>query len=268
MNIQSGFAEVNGAKLYYEISGAGEPLVLVHGFSLDRRMWDSQVEAFSERYQVIRYDLRGFGKSSLPEGTDYQHSDDLAALLTVLGISQAHLVGLSVGGAVVLNAALAHRELAKSLVLVDAVLPGFNWSAAQSAMDGAVWETGGRSGAEAAKALWLDHPLFAPAQRNPQASAALKEIIAGYSGWHFVNHDPQHYPDPPAIQRLHTITAPTLVVVGELDLPDFLAIGQTLAHDIRDAREVVLQQVGHMSNMEAPSKFNEAVLEFLGQLKS
>jgi pimeloyl-ACP methyl ester carboxylesterase len=152
--------------------------------------------------------------------------------------------------------------------LVDAVLPGFNWSAAQSAMDGAVWEEGRRSGPEAAKALWLKHPLFGPAQGNPPASALLKEIVADYTGWHFVNHDPQHYPDPPASQRLHTITAPTLVVVGELDLPDFLAIGKTLARDIPDAKEIVLQQVGHMSNMEAPTQFNKSVLEFLAQVKS
>ena len=91
-------AEVNGTRLYYEMSGSGDPIVLIHGFTFDVRMWDDQVQAFSQQYQVIRYDVRGFGRSALPTEQAYARVDDLKALLDHLGIAGAYLLGLSMGG--------------------------------------------------------------------------------------------------------------------------------------------------------------------------
>lgn len=85
MRPEKGFADVNGTRLHYEIGGAGEPLVLIHGFSLDTRVWEPQREAFARDHRVIRYDLRGFGRSALPDGTPYPHHEDLKALLDRLG---------------------------------------------------------------------------------------------------------------------------------------------------------------------------------------
>ena len=96
MNVQSGLAEVNDTCLYYEVAGTGPPLVLIHGFTLDTRMWDDQFEAFSKHYRVVRYDMRGYGQSALPVlGEDYSHVDDLRALLDHLGITKTHVIGLS-----------------------------------------------------------------------------------------------------------------------------------------------------------------------------
>lgn len=264
MQKRKDFVEVNGARLYYEMAGTGQPLVLIHGFSLDHRMWDGQFERFAQTYQVIRYDLRGFGRSTLPDGRPYSHAGDLKALLDHLGITRAHLAGLSLGGWVATNFALAYPETTQALVLVDAVLLGLDWSEEYLAATNPIWEAAAKEGVEAALELWLQTPLMAPAIARPDVGPRLRQIVADYSGWHFVNTDPgQTLPN--VLERLQTITAPTLVIVGEHDMSDFQRIADTLLQ-IPNARKVVLAGSGHMANMEAPERFNEIVLEFLKKL--
>ena len=91
MHTRHGFVEVNGARLFYEVAGAGFPLVLIHRSALDTRMWDDQFEVFAQQYQVVRYDRRGFGRSALPTGS-YTHADDLAALLAYLDVHHPMLL--------------------------------------------------------------------------------------------------------------------------------------------------------------------------------
>ncbi len=260
MDRQIGFAEVNGTQLYYEVAGDGHPLVLIHGFSLDTRMWDDQFELFARDYKVVRYDIRGYGKSAVPGKDGYYHADDLRALLDHLGINHAHILGLSLGGAIALEFALAYPDRIHALILVDSVLWGHNWSEESRKQDGAVWAAGS---VEGARALWLAHPLFAPAMENSSAAPRLTQIVTDYSGWSWVNDDPGLLPDPMAAQRLREINAPTLIVMGERDLPDFHTIADTLQEQIPNSRTVVLPGVGHMSNMEDPEGFNKAVLSFL-----
>jgi pimeloyl-ACP methyl ester carboxylesterase len=254
---------VPGGQLAYTITGAGEPVVLIHGFSLDQRMWQPQIAALAADYQVVAYDLRGFGRSSRPAGAPYRHEADLAALLNHLEMPSAHLIGLSLGGAVALDFALTYPGRARSLLLADAVLRGFNWSEAQGKLDGAIWETAAREGLAAAQAAWLRHPLFAPAFENPQAAPLLRQIVSEYSGWHFVNADPIEHFQPQAAARLGELALPVLSVVGERDLPDFRVISRRLAAEIRGAREVVVPGAGHMVNLEAPAQFNALALQFL-----
>jgi pimeloyl-ACP methyl ester carboxylesterase len=124
--VNKGFAEVNGTRLYYEIVGRGHPLVLVHGFSPNTKMWDDQFEVFAKRFKVVRYDVRGFGKSALPTvGKDYSHTKDLKALLNQLGIDYAYVVGLSMGGVIALDFALEYPEVTKALILADSSIYGF-----------------------------------------------------------------------------------------------------------------------------------------------
>jgi 3-oxoadipate enol-lactonase len=263
---QHGFAEVNGTRLYYEVAGEGDPLVLLHGLTLDTRMWDPQFETLAGRFQLLRYDLRGFGRSDLPSQEAYAHEDDLKSLLDHLGFSRPTLLGLSLGGGVVLDFALTYPEVARALILVDTVLGGFEWSPEQKAADRAVWSKGRESGAPAAKEAWLRHPLFEPALENPRAGALLRDMVSGYSGWHFVTRDPRGSIEPPTIQRLGQIAAPTLTVVGERDLPDFHRIAGLLEQGVPGARRAVLPGAGHLSSMESPDRFNEVVLDFLSDV--
>src|SRR5678815_1925512 len=123
--IDSGYAEVNKTKLYYEIAGKGEPLVLIHGSFGDRRFWDLQFYDLSKKYKVLRYDLRGFGRSALPiENEVYRDSDDLDALMDFLGIKKAHVCGLSFGSFVVIDFALSHPDKCLSLIPVGPRVAG------------------------------------------------------------------------------------------------------------------------------------------------
>lgn len=258
-----GFATINGTRLYYEVAGSGTPLVLIHGFTLDARMWDDQFAPFAERHRVIRYDLRGFGKSAPTGDAPYTHADDLAALLGHLKVARAAVCGLSLGGEVAIDFTLAYPDRVQALIAVDAAVGGHRWSEEWSAQFGRVWKIGRSEGTGAAKVAWLDMPIFAPARAHPAVAARLDAMIAAYSGWHWKNRDPHRKSDRPAIERLEAIGVPTLVIVGERDMSDFRAIADRIARDVPGAREIALPGVGHMVNMEAPERFNREVLGFL-----
>lgn len=123
--VNSGYAEVNGTKLYYEITGAGQPLVLIHGNFGDRRHWDLQFIELSKKYKVLRYDCRGYGKSALPKADEaYKDCEDLKALMEFFGIKKAHLCGLSQGGDIAIDFALAYPEMAISLIPIGPQVMG------------------------------------------------------------------------------------------------------------------------------------------------
>jgi 3-oxoadipate enol-lactonase len=265
--VKSATAAVNGTRLVYEITGEGAPVVFVHGFTLDRRMWDDQIPAFATQYRTVRYDLRGFGESTPPRvGEPYTHADDLHGLLTHLGIERAAVIGLSLGGWVAHEFALTYPESVSALILVDSALRGYLYSAAATATIDAIYRLGAEGRIAEARAGWLADPLFACSQRSPAAAERLERIVEDYPCWHLLHSDPHPPLEPGAIERLHEITAPTLVVTGEEDIPDMLAISDLLAARIPGARKVVLAKAGHMANMDAPDAFNRAVLDFLSSL--
>jgi len=267
MKVEKGFADVNGTRIYYEMAGSGHPLVLVHGFTLDTRMWDDQFGEFVDHYRVIRYDMRGFGRSKVPVfGEGYRHSDDLKALLDHLGMDKASVIGLSMGGRIAIDFAIAYPEVTHSLIPVDTALGGYKWSKDFRKFLNDIYSTGREKGAEAAKKVFLYSALFEPALENSILAPKVKLIISDYSGWGLVNEDPQETPTIPAIQQLEKIRAPTLVIVGERDLPDFHEIADILQRNIPSARKIILKGVGHMANMEAPEEFNEAVLNFISRV--
>ncbi len=253
------YLDVADGRLYVETSGAGPTVVLIHGFSLDTRMWAPQAPALAPHFRVVRYDLRGFGRSSLPAGP-FSHVADLIRLLDHLACDRAHLVGLSLGGGLAVDFALAHPGRVCSLTLVDGTLGGFGWEKD--------WGAPGRAaraeGVAAARAAWLADEVFAPVLEQPGPAAAFRAMVADYSGWHWDHRSPELPPaGAPAIDRLGEIQAPTLVVMGERDHPDFHRIADRLEYGIPGARRIVLRGVGHLSNLEAPAAFNTALLDFL-----
>jgi 3-oxoadipate enol-lactonase len=252
----------DGGWLRYTTAGDGDPVVLIHGFGLDFNMWGPQWRAFAERHRVIRYDLRGYGGSSLPAGP-YSHVDDLLALIEYLGAGPVHLVGLSLGGRVALRVAAQNPKAIRSLTLADAAMDGHAWTADWLSLWSRMTDAATAGDLARAKQLWREHPLFAPANRIPEAGDALRMMIDRYSGWHLGHKDPGTAPARALGKTLSSISIPTLVLVGELDLPDFQAIAQRLAREIPQAELRTIGGSGHMSNMEAPKLFNEIVLQFL-----
>src|ERR1700751_2093394 len=156
-----------GARLVYEVAGDGPAVVLIHGFGLDMRMGDPQIGPLAARFRVVRYDCRGFGASGpLDPAVPYTHAGDLAALLDHLAIGQAVLAGLSFGGRVVLQAALAGPARVRGLVLLDAVLDGVPWDRDSGAALDDTAQRARACGLLAGRASWLAHPLFATARQR------------------------------------------------------------------------------------------------------
>ena len=264
MTIERGVVNVNGARLAYECPGDGPAVAFIHGFTLDRRMWDDQFALFSERHRVLRHDLRGFGESSLPITSEANtHGADLAALLDRLGIEHVALVALSMGGWIAIEFAQTYPERISALVLVDSTVRGFEYGPVQAATLERLYQLGREGRLAETKADWLQAPLFAYSQGLPAVKARLAEMVADYSGWHLQHDDPHPMLEPPSIPRLGEIAAPALVMVGEHDVDDFHVIADLLAERIPNARKIVLPHAGHMTNMDAPEAVNRAALAFL-----
>ena len=252
----------DGGWLHYASAGEGDPVVLIHGFGLDLRMWDPQWRAFAQRHRVIRYDLRGYGGSSLPEGK-YSHVDDLLALIDFLGAAPVHLVGLSLGGRVALRVAAQEPQAVRSLTLADPALDGHVWTDDWLQRWRRMTDAAKRGDLNEAKKLWREHILFEPANKRAEVADLLRVMIDRYSGWHLAYPDPGIAPARPVAEALASMSIPALVLVGELDLPDFQAIARRLAQELPGAELRSIAGSGHMSNMEAPQVFNELVLRFL-----
>jgi 3-oxoadipate enol-lactonase len=264
----TGFADIGGAQIYYEVAGEGHPLLLLHAGVADSRMWDDQWPPFSRRYRAIRCDLPGFGKSLLPDGPFAGH-EWCAGMLRFLGVERAHVVGVSFGGRIALDFALAYPEMVSALVLVCPSVGGEEPSEAVRQFgddEEALLERGDLDGAtELNLRMWVDGPHREPGQ----VDAAVRERVGQMQHHAFTIPTPPGFElqplSPPAIERLATVGAPTLVVVGDYDIADKLAMADRLAAEIPRARLAVIHSAAHMVSMERPGEFNRIVLDFLAQ---
>ena len=178
--------------LAHDVHGDGPPLLLIHGATLDRRMWAPNMAALTERHRVVRCDLRGFGASPPPAGP-YSHADDLRELLGALEIERAAVAGLSMGGGVALELALAHPDVVAALVLVDTDLPGVPLEPALREAMGVARGHVLDGELDAAREAWLAMPFFA---RSPEdVAAALRAIVDDYTFWHWSNPNPHVWLD-------------------------------------------------------------------------
>jgi pimeloyl-ACP methyl ester carboxylesterase len=272
------FATTGDILTYYEDDGPEPssarreaPVVLIHGHSADLRLWEPQVPALlGAGYRVVRYDVRGHGRSSVPPtGYSWEHYvADLRALLDHLRVERAHLAGISMGGAIALQLALEEPGRVASLALLDSALPGFAYSPEfeddVERLREAVRAEGSRVALER---HWLAHPIFDGVRRRPKAFAALRRLVIDYPAADYLDEAEYVPPERPAIERLHEVRAPALVVVGERDLPDFRIIADILAENLPRARKLVVPDAGHLPSLERPEEVNPALLSFLGEVE-
>jgi pimeloyl-ACP methyl ester carboxylesterase len=259
-----GFAPVNGTRLFYEVKGAGPPVVLIHGGQLDCRMWEHQFALFSQQFRVVRYDVRGYG-GSLRTSVVYSDVEDLTALLDYLKIDKVHMVGLSLGGRIAIDFALAQPTRVRSLTLAGPGLTGYE-PPGGAETDLRMWEiikAARDSGPEAATALWLKDPFIAPAMEQTQLVPGLQRIARENAHCWLENPILQRPLKPVAATRLGQIKVPTLLVIGDRDVPQIKATVETLLRGIHGTRKVTIKGAGHMVNMEKPEAFDKAVLDFL-----
>lgn len=267
-----GYFDLGDGKLYYEIGGAEgvqETLVLSHAAFLDSRMWDDQWAAFTPHYRVIRYDMRGYGKSDPVTGPRTRRQD-LYRLLQHLGVQRAHLLGCSMGGEIVLDLALEHPELVASLVIVNGVPSGFELQGAPPPhlfeMIAALQQGNIDLASELQVRIWVDGPQRQPEQVNPtvrQRASMMNRIFVENGAWAIADLQPLNPLTPPAVGRLGEVRAPTLLITGALDHAENLRAAQMMGAGIQGAQSVEIPATAHVPNLEASAVFNQAVLEFL-----
>jgi pimeloyl-ACP methyl ester carboxylesterase len=265
-SFQEGISEITGGHLFYEAAGTGDPVVLIHGNEGDRRHWDHQFGALAQHFQVIRYDARGFGKSSLPtEGEPYSDHDDLAALLDHLNIDRANIIGWSMGSGIAVDFVLAYPERAKSLASVGPWVFGYTSPAAQSFFDdfARVAAEVAENGTEVAVDAWMRAPFFAATIRDPSAAAEFRKIAGDHSWWAMTHTSPQVTLQPSALERLADIRVPTLILTAEYDVPACLEVADLLGSSVQNSRKIVMPDTGHLLHMEKPEAFNKHVIDFL-----
>ena len=265
----TGYASSGDAKLYFEARGDGPALVFIHAGVSDHRMWEPQFEAFSSKFKVVRYDLRGFGKSAMPD-QPYANRDDLFAVLRHLAIQNAVLVGCSMGGATAIDFTLQHPEMVTALVPVGAGVSGWNdWSpeSAQSwaaAMD--LVKKGDLDGAfELSARYWIEGPARESSRVDPKYRARAYQLYKenfSLKLW----QNPENVLDPPAIKRLAQIKCPTMVVIGDSDAQDLRKLAQQLANQISGAAMITIENATHLPSLEHPAQFNRSLENFLARL--
>ncbi len=255
---------MNGADIYYELAGSGPPVVLLHAGIADSRMWDTQFDAFAAAgHRVVRYDMRGYGRTT-PVPGEFSPREDLRALLKALGIERASLVGCSMGSRTALDFALRYPDRVERLVLTSPSVNGFRYTGPPSPLsaqiDAAELDDDLARVNELEIQMWVDGPRRRPEQVAPW----IRELALDMNAIALANEGvAQEQPAPSVEGRLHTLRPPTLIVVGEEDTPWTRATAGWLMRYLDSARRIDLPDAGHLPNMEQAEAYNEAVLVFL-----
>jgi pimeloyl-ACP methyl ester carboxylesterase len=270
-DFQSGLAPIEGTQLYYEIAGKGPWLVLLHAGIADRRMWDDQWSAFASHYRLLRYDMRGYGRSPMTPGA-FSNRQDLYRLLSFLGIDQAAFIGCSMGGTTAIDFALEHPRMVRSLVLVSATMSGFRATGQPPAqifeLIDALKAGDFERAADLQVQIWVDG--FRRGQEQADAGVRLRvrrmsldsRINQGefLKSTGFIMEEPLQ---PPALERLSQLTMPVLAIAGDLDDDNILRAAELLAEKLPAARKEIIHGAAHLPNMEKSEEFNRLTLEFL-----
>jgi pimeloyl-ACP methyl ester carboxylesterase len=268
-------AHLNGIEINYEVHGEGTPLVLAHGYTASLEMWREQVPALSSKYQLIIYDTRGHGGTTAPADMERysmarDYAGDQLALMDHLGIDKAYAGGLSMGGMIAQEFALQHPGRVKGLLLFDTGpgMGGMRRDAAQTAQFQKMREMMATVARTKGMAAIVDAMRNSPMAFRPRAGGTLPDAVRrhvenmrrmsvdGYLGGSQAMQD-----WPGTIDRLSTITAPALILVGEQD--HLLAASQAMHRQIAGSRFVLLRNAGHGTNMWRPDAFAAETLDFL-----
>ncbi|WP_230471169.1 class A beta-lactamase-related serine hydrolase [Hymenobacter jejuensis] len=269
--VKKGVADIGDAQLYYEEAGQGPALVLLHGHSFDRREWDPQFQALAKKFRVVRYDLRSYGLSSLPqEGREFLHAEDLHRLLKVLGIPQAHLVGLSLGGYVVTDFIALHPEEALSAVAASGDVyekPGPEEPVTESEVRRrrSEIERLRQRGIIAFKEDWLVGLIKSSGPAKDNSEPLMRTMVGEWSAWQPLHVEPRLLLGTSVLTRLaaRAVRVPYLLLTPEYRSDAGRENRAKLLTLIPGSRNLIIAKAGHVSNLDNPEGFTKAVLDFI-----
>lgn len=264
----------DSAVLYYEEVGKGVPIVFVHGHSLDHTMWDGQFFEFAKKYRVIRYDLRGYGNSSpQKENIQFTHVDDLVKLMDNLGIEKAHIVGLSLGGYIGTDMLGWYPERMLSAVLASGNIrhlpkPGIPMDEREALQREAQITALENKGFDAMKREWFDGLMRSAGTQKERMRQALWKMIAAWDAWQPLHKEPRVIAGDDAFDQLkiNCPELPVLLLEGKSKHNRHSENPEILEY-LPNGRQVIIDDAGHMLNMEQPEAFNCIVLNFIEQIK-
>ncbi len=267
----------DGVKLAYEEAGQGVPVIFVHEYAGDLRSWEPQMRHFARRYRCVAYNARGYPPSDVPPTpasySQARAADDIAAVLDHLGVAQAHIVGLSMGGFATLHFGFRHAARARSLVVAGC---GYGADPAKRADFRAEAEAVvayiQANGMEAFAAKYAVGPSRVQFERaDPRGFAEFIRQLAEHSPLGSINTQLGVQRERPSLYDLtaemQALRVPTLVVTGDEDWPCLLP-GVLLKQNIPSAALAVMPNCGHAINLEDPDQFNRIVGDFLAQVDS
>ena len=263
--------EVEGGFINYEDIGKGTPLVLIHAGYVDSRMWDNQIGALKEKYRVIRYDVRGYGKSTRTEQA-YCDAEDLKKLLDHLEIRKAVILGVSNGGRIAFDFAVSYPQMVMALIPVDSGLKGYKISGPEEEK---LWEhitideekyLSLRKEGKFREAAAIDVDFWSNA-----ATGKLRDYILEIAEENVFSDetDPdrlQVSPSPPAFERLSSLKVPVLFIVGSLDTPPLVEMDRRIHVMIPGSKFVVIEGADHLPSLTRPKEFRKTLLGFLETL--
>jgi len=246
--------------MYYEEAGQCEPIVFLHGFSLDHRMWQPQAVFFRDGFRVITPDALGHGQSDAPP-TGYSRAhrvQDLADFVDNLKIEKFHLVGLSMGGATAIGYALEHQARLKSLCLVSTGAAGYSISKKFDRLD----QVARQKSVETAMAEWKRWSLAWYREERQELGRQIEEMMNGYSG--AVWKDPMRgfYPKEDDLSRVGESKVPTAIFAGASDRV-FAVLAEKLHRRIEASQLAIYENTGHMLSLEQPDRYNADLKVFL-----
>ena len=265
---KSGFINIDQAHIYYETAGTGTPFVMIHAGVADSRQWDNEFASFAQGYQVVRYDMRGYGKSE-PANGEFSHMSDLVSVLNALELQEPLVImGCSMGGELAMDFALTHPSRVKGLIMVGSGPSGLELDVpalAKFAEAEKAYQAGDLDlVAEIETQIWFDGTNRTPEQVNQAMRKLAYEMNRKALDYEFKELG-KRLPntETPAFDRLTDLNIPVLVIVGAHDTPYILTAADYMIEKLPSAQKVRIEDAAHLLNMDQPHEFQTIVKAFL-----
>lgn len=268
--MSTGYINAENASIYYEDLGSGEPLVLVHAGYLDSRMWDNQMEALGKGRRLIRYDVRGFGKSS-KASEEYSDFKDLKAILDNLNIDRATILGVSNGGRIALDFAVEFPGRVSALVLVNSGVRGVEIEGDENELWGDLGSLEERYIELRNKGKYRDAAAIDVDYWTHKLSGDVRKHVLDIAEENVNSEEEdvdrfQLSPEPPAFKRLEMLEMPVLIIVGKEDRKGMVEVDRAIHGRLKSSKLVFIDCADHIPSISSPDAFSKAVTESLSEI--